>query len=82
MEALTVAAHDHDLVSHIAVLAAVVVEIRDPAGEALPLGLCAVLVVGLVRGEGPLNQTQVVVQLDDVSTSFFPPVSYCFARRT
>lgn len=71
VEALAVAAHDHDLVSHIAVLAAAVVEIRDPAGEALPLGLGAVLVVGLVRGERSLNQTKVVGQLDGVSISFF-----------
>lgn len=62
--ALAVAAHDEDLVSHIAVLATVVVEVGDPAGEALPLGLVAIAVVRLVGGVSSVDETKVVLGLE------------------
>ena len=57
--ALTVAAHEEDLVLDVAIVLAAVVEVVEPVLKPLPLGLLARGVEVLVSGVRPLDQTEV-----------------------
>lgn len=58
------AAHHQDLVADIAVLLAIVVEVLDPVGEALPWLLGAIGIELAIRGILSVDETKVVVSLE------------------
>lgn len=59
MPALTVAAHEEQLVLDAVALAAARVQVLDPVVETLPLGLDALGVEVLVRWVRPVDKTKV-----------------------